>query len=127
MNDVDFCFNKVQQRRCARSDPRAGPGSKKGQRMKGEPGGEDKRKGQVREHANRGSVYGNDMIGQMCVACARVEKLLSKMGGPSSKLYIHIYIYIYEWHVCPSSYNLKSEMNLRERVWREIWKEVGRR
>ena len=36
-------------------------------------------------------------------------------------------MYTYNWRVCPGSYNLKSEMSLRERVWREIWKEVGRR
>ena len=32
--------------------------------------------------------------------------------------------FIYKWRVCPGSYNLKVEMNVGKRAWKEVKKQV---
>ena len=35
-----------------------------------------------------------------------------------------MYTCIYKWHVCPGSYNLKLEMSVGKRAWKEVKKQV---
>ena len=44
---------------------------------------------------------------------------------PSVRSLIYLNIqFLNKWHVCPGSYNLKVEMNVGKRAWKEVKKQV---